>query len=117
MHCFTGDALLAQKLKEELTYETENADAALPEFVKEFEAQGVWKVRALGLSTVYHILTNILQIENTVGQEEVALTRSFGNETYVVHLHTFLAVTIITCSQYSRFVLYRRPSDRPRGEL
>ena len=40
---------MAQKLGEELKYETESAPSEEPEFLKAFKAQGVWKVRAAGL--------------------------------------------------------------------
>ncbi|KAF6764386.1 regulatory protein suaprga1 [Ephemerocybe angulata] len=58
------DVSLAQKLQQELEYETtENAASSTPEFVKELTSQGVWSV------------------EDVPGQDEVALTRKFGQET------------------------------------
>ncbi|KIP06473.1 hypothetical protein PHLGIDRAFT_106952 [Phlebiopsis gigantea 11061_1 CR5-6] len=57
-----ADVILAQKLAEELQYEKEAAASAEPDFLKGFKAQGVW------------------QIEDVTGNDEVALTRKFGNE-------------------------------------
>jgi complement component 1 Q subcomponent-binding protein len=55
-----------QKLQQELDYENqENAAAGTPEFVKEFTSHGVWS------------------IEDSAGQDEVALSRKFGQETCV----------------------------------
>ncbi|KAG8877952.1 Mitochondrial acidic protein mam33 [Tulasnella sp. 332] len=58
------DVELASKLQEEIQYEKEAAEQAgpIPEFVKEFKSNGVWK------------------IEEKPGHDEVALTRKFGNE-------------------------------------
>lgn len=56
------DVLLSQKLAEELKYEREAADEAEPEFLKTFKQQGIWK------------------IEDIEGNDEVTLTRKFGNE-------------------------------------
>jgi len=58
-----SDIALAQKLAEELKYEKESATSSEPEFLTAFKAQGVWK------------------IEDTPGNDEVALVRQFGNET------------------------------------
>ncbi|OJA12074.1 hypothetical protein AZE42_02175 [Rhizopogon vesiculosus] len=58
------DVVLSQKLAEELKYEKEAAvDATEPEFLKTFKEQGIW--------TVHDVL----------GNDEVTLTRKFGNET------------------------------------
>ena len=40
----TADVALSQKLAEELQYETEAAAPEEPDFLKSFNAQGVWKV-------------------------------------------------------------------------
>jgi len=58
------DVELATKLQEEIQYEKEAAAQAgpMPEFVKEFRANGVW------------------QIEEKTGHDEIALSRKFGNE-------------------------------------
>jgi complement component 1 Q subcomponent-binding protein len=58
------DVLLSQKLGEELQYEKEsNAELdATPEFLKQFMSQGVWS------------------IEDIPGNDEVTLSRKFGNE-------------------------------------
>ncbi|KAL7277135.1 hypothetical protein ACG7TL_008980 [Trametes sanguinea] len=56
------DVALAQRLTEELKYETEAAAPGEPEFLKAFKAQGTWA------------------IEDTPGMDEVTLTRKFGNE-------------------------------------
>ncbi|TEB34066.1 regulatory protein suaprga1 [Coprinellus micaceus] len=58
------DVTFVQKLQQELDYENqENAAAGTPEFVKEFTSHGVWS------------------IEDSAGQDEVALSRKFGQET------------------------------------
>ncbi|KAI6127521.1 mitochondrial glycoprotein [Pisolithus croceorrhizus] len=56
------DVLLSQKLAEELKYEKEAADESEPEFLKTFKQKGIWK------------------IEDIEGNDEVTLTRKFGNE-------------------------------------
>ncbi|TFK21317.1 regulatory protein suaprga1 [Coprinopsis marcescibilis] len=57
------DLALSQKLAEELKYETEeSAGPGTPDFVTAFTQQGVWS------------------IEDTRGQDEVALVRKFGDE-------------------------------------
>ncbi|KAF9459642.1 mitochondrial glycoprotein [Collybia nuda] len=60
----TSDIAFSQKLQEELNYEKEaNAELAeTPEFLKAFQQQGIW------------------QIDDTPGNDEVVLTRKFGNE-------------------------------------
>jgi len=58
----SSDVLFSQKLAEELKYEKESASAEDPEFLKTFKAQGVWT------------------IEDVEGNDEVTLTRKFGNE-------------------------------------
>lgn len=40
----TADVLFSQKLAEELKYEKESAVAEEPEFLKTFQAQGLWSV-------------------------------------------------------------------------
>ncbi|PCH34998.1 mitochondrial glyco protein [Wolfiporia cocos MD-104 SS10] len=57
------DPYLSQKLGEELQYEQSSFAAEEPEFLKTFKAQGVW------------------EIEDVPGNDEVAITRKFGNET------------------------------------
>ncbi|KAJ3416822.1 Mitochondrial acidic protein mam33 [Chytridiales sp. JEL 0842] len=57
-----GDRDLAHKLKEELNYELEGAEKAIPDFVKDFQGKGVFK------------------IEDKRGEKEVTLTRNFGTE-------------------------------------
>ncbi|KAI0726532.1 mitochondrial glycoprotein [Fomitopsis betulina] len=57
-----ADVSLSQKLGEELQYEKESAPAEEPDFVRAFKAQGVW------------------EIQDTVGNDEIALKRKFGNE-------------------------------------
>jgi complement component 1 Q subcomponent-binding protein len=59
----SSDVVLSQKLAEELQYEkTAAADVAEPEFLKSFKEQGVWA------------------IEDVAGNDEVTLSRKFGNE-------------------------------------
>ncbi|KAF8069064.1 mitochondrial glycoprotein [Lyophyllum atratum] len=60
----TTDVALSAKLQEELNYEKEAevAQAATPDFLKAFQEQGVW------------------QIQDTLGNDEVTLSRKFGNE-------------------------------------
>ncbi|KAI8974846.1 mitochondrial glycoprotein [Trametes punicea] len=57
-----SDVALAQKLEEELKYESEAATPGEPDFLKAFKAQGTW------------------MIDDTPGSDEVTLTRKFGNE-------------------------------------
>jgi complement component 1 Q subcomponent-binding protein len=59
-----SDAALSQKLTEELHYEKEAVEGspAEPEFLTTFNSQGIW------------------QIEDVSGNDEVTLTRKFGNE-------------------------------------
>ncbi|KAH8108798.1 mitochondrial glycoprotein [Phellopilus nigrolimitatus] len=58
------DVTLVQKLSEELAYEQEAASTAgVPDFVKDFTAQGVWAIKDVS------------------GSDEVTLERTFGNET------------------------------------
>ncbi|TDL18726.1 mitochondrial glyco protein [Rickenella mellea] len=58
-----ADIALVSKLKEEIKYEKETAaEVGEPEFIKEFESHGTWK------------------IHESPGQDEVTLTRTFGNE-------------------------------------
>ncbi|KII87691.1 hypothetical protein PLICRDRAFT_111642 [Plicaturopsis crispa FD-325 SS-3] len=58
------DVPLAQKLAEELKYEKEDpaTTEAEPEFLKAFKSEGIWS------------------IEDTLGSDEVAIVRKFGNE-------------------------------------
>ncbi|KAJ6579500.1 mitochondrial glycoprotein [Mycena vulgaris] len=59
----SSDVELVQKLAEELKYENEaKEDAEDPEFLRTFQEQGIWK------------------IQDTPGNNEVTLTRHFGNE-------------------------------------
>ncbi|THH11945.1 hypothetical protein EW145_g350 [Phellinidium pouzarii] len=58
-----SDVSLSQKLQEELNYERGSAQAGQPEFIKDFVNQGVWT------------------IDDTLGNDEVAFVRKFGNET------------------------------------
>jgi len=60
-----SDVVLAQKLAEELQYEETALDNAKkePEFLTSFKQSGIWN------------------IDDTPGNDEVVLTRSFGNET------------------------------------
>jgi len=57
-----SDVVFSQKLAEELKYEKEGIATEEPEFLKTFKAQGVWT------------------IEDVEGNDEVTLTRKFGNE-------------------------------------
>ncbi|CUA76794.1 Mitochondrial acidic protein mam33 [Rhizoctonia solani] len=59
------DISLSQKLHEEINFELQaaKANADIPAFLKEFQSSGIWN------------------IEDTEGQDEVALVRTFGNET------------------------------------
>ncbi|TFK48938.1 mitochondrial glyco protein [Heliocybe sulcata] len=58
-----SDVALSQKLQEELKYEKETAVEQEPEFLTTFKSQNIWK------------------IEDASGNDEVTLTRKFGNET------------------------------------
>ncbi|KAG5649775.1 hypothetical protein H0H81_002078 [Sphagnurus paluster] len=56
------DLALSQKLQEELKYEKESEQSHPPDFLTAFQAQGVW------------------EIQDVLGNDEVTLTRKFGNE-------------------------------------
>lgn len=59
----SSDVTLSQKLAQEMLYEEENGvQESLPEFLKDFQAQGIWT------------------IEDTPGLDEITLSRQFGNE-------------------------------------
>jgi len=58
----SSDVTLSQKLNEELTYEKESLSESKPEFLKTFLKDGVWK------------------INDTTGNDEVTITRKFGDE-------------------------------------
>ena len=63
MTCSVADVVLSQKLAEELQYEKTSAEGVSePEFLTSFKADGTWKV------------------EDVSGNDEVTLTRNFGNE-------------------------------------
>ncbi|KAK9764533.1 Mitochondrial acidic protein mam33 [Basidiobolus ranarum] len=57
------DKDFAHSLQTEISYETENEETEVPEFLKEFQDK------------------NVFTLEETPGQAEVTLTRKFGNET------------------------------------
>ncbi|ELU41758.1 regulatory protein suaprga1 [Rhizoctonia solani AG-1 IA] len=63
------DLSLSQKLHEEINFELQaaKANAEVPAFLKEFQSSGIWK------------------IEDLEGHDEVALERTFGNETCVIY--------------------------------
>ena len=52
-----ADVALSQKLAEELQYETEANSSADPDFLKSFNAQGVWKVRCAPGPALVLVLT------------------------------------------------------------
>ncbi|KAG5641766.1 hypothetical protein DXG03_004261 [Asterophora parasitica] len=60
----SSDIALSQKLTEELNYEkeAEAGTSGAPDFLKAFQEEGVW------------------EISDVLGNDEVALTRKFGNE-------------------------------------
>ena len=60
-----SDLSLSQKLHEEIKFELEaaKANAGVPDFLRDFQSTGIWN------------------IEDAEGQDEVALVRTFGNET------------------------------------
>ncbi|KAI8912749.1 mitochondrial glycoprotein, partial [Gorgonomyces haynaldii] len=62
------DKDLAHKLKEEYNYEIENHQ--VPDFVKEFQNKGIWK------------------IHDEQGSKEVVFKRTFGNENISVYVST-----------------------------
>jgi hypothetical protein len=88
---FAADIALSQKLKEELKYEKESLseDGTTPEFLKNFLEKGVWSVRSifLFLCLVYRdSKIHSLQINDVRGNDEVTLTRKFGDEKCVLGL-------------------------------
>ncbi|KAJ7065063.1 mitochondrial glycoprotein [Mycena amicta] len=58
----SSDVSLSQKLAEELKYEKDANETEEPEFLRSFTSQGIW------------------QIQDTTGDNEIVLTRQFGNE-------------------------------------
>ena len=80
-----ADIALSQKLQEELKYEQENLPEpdATPDFLKSFLEQGVWSVRFCLLFFIIRKFESPLQIEDVRGNDEVTLTRKFGDEKYV----------------------------------
>ncbi|KAH8828614.1 mitochondrial glycoprotein [Flagelloscypha sp. PMI_526] len=59
----TSDVTLVEKLATEISYEKEAVVTGTPEFLQALKDEGIWK------------------IEETAGQDEISLTRTFGNET------------------------------------
>jgi len=57
------DLSLSQKLHEEIKFELEADKEGIPDFIRDFQSSGVWR------------------IEDTAGNDEVGLIRTFGNET------------------------------------
>ncbi|KAL9710114.1 Mitochondrial acidic protein mam33 [Leucoagaricus gongylophorus] len=86
----SADVALSQKLQEELSYENETGGTSsdVPQFLKDFQAQNVWTVSTLfHVSCVLSFLSMTLptefrcgQISDVAGQDEVTLSRKFGNE-------------------------------------
>lgn len=79
-----ADISLSQKLQEELKYEQEAiAETAnvTPDFLKSFLEQGVWSVR-IHISFRKQISSKRLcaKINDVRGNDEVTLTRKFGDE-------------------------------------
>lgn len=90
LYFYTADVALSQKLQEELSYENETGGTSsdVPQFLKDFQAQNVWTVSTLfHVSCVLSFLSMTLptefrcgQISDVAGQDEVTLSRKFGNE-------------------------------------
>lgn len=80
-HAPTADVVFSQKLAEELKYEKESAVTEEPEFLKVFKAQGLWTVSS-PISSFFARRCSWagLQIEDVEANDEVTLTRKFGNE-------------------------------------
>jgi len=89
----TAPANLVKALQSEITFEKEAAaeQPAAPEFLEEFNKQGIWKVRLEHMPAGNGADIDA-QIQDTPGQDEVTLTRQFGNETYV---HSFSAFDLL----------------------
>ena len=56
-----------------------------PDFLREFKAQGKWQVctKSLVFAAKLRLFLFQFQIEDTPFNDEVTLTRKFGNERYV----------------------------------
>ena len=76
------DVELAAKFQEELALETESGETEeLPESVKYFLDNGPFEVNIHSLFAIELALTGN-QIIDKAGEEEVVLTRKFGDEKY-----------------------------------
>lgn len=84
---FLPAAPLSAKLTEEINFEAENAESETeqPEFLTNFLSEGVWAVSPvlLDLQSMLADLLHLIQVEDKPGNDEVILTRSFGNESHV----------------------------------
>jgi len=83
----TADIALSQKLQEELNFETQSVKDAPspPEAVTKFIEQGVWTVSIRQsvhmFPPSYPRFSFHLQLQDTRGNDEVTLSRKYGDET------------------------------------
>ncbi|KAH9923025.1 mitochondrial glycoprotein [Amylocystis lapponica] len=89
-----SDVTLSQKLAEELRYEKEAAAEAEPDFLRTFKSQGVWT------------------IEDVAGNDEVALSRKFGNET----IRLMFSIADIQSEQENEFEEGQEETANPEDE-
>lgn len=88
----SSDVALAQKLAEELKYENEAKEDAEPEFLRSFNSQDIW------------------QIQDVAGDNEVVLTRQFGDE------NIRLVISIADLQNQDPNDLEQDLEDEERGE-
>ncbi|KAL4072471.1 mitochondrial glycoprotein [Scleroderma yunnanense] len=77
----SSDVLLSQKLAEELKYEKDGANEAEPEFLTTFKQQDLWK------------------IEDVTGNDELTLSRKFGNE----HIRVMFSIADVQSAEEPEF--------------
>ena len=76
-------------MAEELKYEKESVATEEPGFLKAFKEQGVWTVSPVSTPVAVDVHgLSLLQIEDVEGNDEVTLTRKFGNEKWVYDMHS-----------------------------
>lgn len=85
----TDDQALSAKLNAELKYEREAAASSEPDFLQDLKNEGIWTVRPPCWATArFRAITKYsldhAQVEDKAGNDEVALTRNFGNEQSVL---------------------------------
>ena len=108
----TADVSLAQQLQEELKYEKESASDSVPDFVKEFTAQGVWEVCcdpffAVGTSPANRPLVTLLHVSIDSRRhrewwgcvDEEVWKRNVRSLSYIFTFCPDLVLVSVSCSQ------------------